>query len=811
MSEPTFVIRYAQWITRHPWLVIFSAMLVVMSAATGIKYLTFKTDYRVFFSEDNPQLLAFEALSAMYTKNDNVMFILAPKDGNAFSKDTLEAVKALTEKAWQTPYSIRVDSLANFQNTEAEGDDLLVRDLIDEEIELTDDNRKKIKRIALSEPILLNRLVSSRAHVTGINVTVQLPGEKPTEVPEIATFARNIAAEIEAQYPQIDIYLSGVVLMNNAFSEAAQNDMKTLVLISFALMLVTLGLMIRDFSGTFTTFLVIIGSIMTSMGLGSYLGFPITAPSAATPTIVLTMAIANCVHILVTMLHEMRMGRNKKAAIVESLRINMQPTLLASITTVLGFLSMNFSDAPPFQHLGNMVAIGVVASFFLSVTFLPAMMSVLPVRVRPVINDDSHLMHRLGDFVVKQRHKLIWGMTLVAIVLVASIPRNEMNDVFVHYFDETMQFRTDADFMTENLTGLYIIGYSLDSGEPGGISNPEYLREVSAFADWYRAQPETIHVSSITDIMKRLNKNMHGDEQNWYKLPGERNLAAQYLLLYEMSLPYGLDLNNQINVEKSATRFTATLQTLSTNDLLALDKRANEWLEKNTPHISSKEGSGVSIMFADIGKRNIVGMLVGTALALVGISFILIFALRSVKIGLLSLIPNLIPAAMGFGLWGLLVGEVGLSLSIVAGMTLGIVVDDTVHFLSKYLRARREKGLDAEEAVRYAFRNVGMALLTTSVVLVVGFMVLSLSSFELNAGMGLLTAIVITFALLADFLLLPPILMLFDKTHSRPSEPTIFSDIYSPRLLAQKKFKNPSLPIETQVLHKLLIPEKNKK
>ncbi len=763
MGKSTLVIRYAQWITRHPWLVIFVAVLLVMVASTGMKRLTIKTDYRIFFSADNPQLLTFEALDAMYTKNDNVMFILAPKDGDVFSKETLEAISILTEKAWQTPYSIRVDSLANFQNTEAEGDDIRVRNLIDKEIELTDDHRKKIKRIALSEPILLNRFVSDRGHVTGINVTVQLPGEKSTEVLEIANFARNIAAEIEALYPQIDIYLSGVIFMNNAFSEAAKGDLKKLVPISFILMLITLGVMIRGFSGTLATLLVIIGSIITAIGLGSYLGFPITAPSAATPTIVLTIAIANCVHILVTLLHEMRMGRDKNAAIVESLRINMQPVFLASITTTLGFLSMNFSDAPPFQHLGNMVAIGVVASFFLSVIFLPALMSVLPVRVNSVVNDDNHLMHRVSDFVIGQRQKLIWGMSIVVIALVASIPRNEMNDVFVHYFDETMQFRTDADFMTENLTGLYIISYSLDSGEPGGISNPEYLREVGAFADWYRAQPETIHVNSITDIMKRLNKNMHGDEQSWYRLPNKRDLAAQYLLLYEMSLPYGLDLNNQINVEKSATRFTATLQTLSTNDLLALDRRANDWLKKNTPHISGKESSGVSIMFADIGRRNIVGMLIGTTLALIGISLILIIALRSIKIGLLSLIPNLIPAAMGFGLWGLLVGEVGLSLSIVAGMTLGIVVDDTVHFLSKYLRARREKGLDAEEAVRYAFRHVGMALLTTSVVLVVGFMVLSLSGFELNASMGLLTAIVIVFALLADFLLLPPILMLFDR------------------------------------------------
>ncbi|MBN4079291.1 MMPL family transporter [Beggiatoa alba] len=775
VTPVTSVIRYAQWITRHPWLVIFASILLVMAAASGGKHLAFKTDYRVFFSADNPQLLTFEALEAVYTKTDNVMFILAPQDGNAFGTETLEAIKTLTDKAWHTPYSIRVDSMANFQHTEAEGDDLRVMDLVAEELTLTEQSQGKIRRIALSEPILLNRIISDRAHVTGVNVTVQLPGEALSEVAEVVAFARNLAAEIQAQYPHLDIYLSGMVFMNNAFAESSQGDMQKLVPISFALMLVTLGLMIRGFSGTVATLLVIIGSIMTAMGMGGYLGFPITPPSAATPTIVLTMAIANCVHILVAMLHEMRMGRAKTAAIVESLRINMQPVFLASTTTALGFLSLNFSDVPPFQHLGNMVAIGVVASFFLSVTFLPALMSLLPVRVRVVKNDDSHLMHRLGDFVVKQRHKLIWGMAIIVTLLVASIPRNELNDVFVHYFDETVSFRTDSDFMTANLSGLYSIDYSLDSAEPGGISNPEFLQNVAAFADWFRAQPETIYVSTLTDTMKRLNKNMHGDDPDRYRLPDERNLAAQYLLLYEMSLPYGLDLNNQINVDKSATRFTAILKTMSSNELLALDKRASDWLATHAPHIAgdlhAKQGSGTTMMFAHIGKRNIISMLVGTTLALIGISLILIIALRSVKIGLLSMIPNLVPAAMGFGLWGILVGEVGLSLSIVASMTLGIVVDDTVHFLSKYMRARREKGLDAEAAVRYAFRSVGMALITTSIVLVVGFMVLSLSSFELNAGMGLLTAIVITFALLADFLLLPPILIWLDKERDEKTPP----------------------------------------
>ena len=226
-----------------------------------------------------------------------------------------------------------------------------------------------------------------------------------------------------------------------------------------------------------------------------------------------------------------------------------------------------------------------------------------------------------------------------------------------------------------------------------------------------------------------------------------------------MSLPYGLDLNNQINVDKSALRLTVTLETLSTNEVLALNDAAEAWLRENAPTIQGGEGTGPNMMFANIGRRNSGSMLMGTALALVLISAILVLALRSVKIGLISLIPNLAPAAMGFGLWGIFVGQVGLSLSVVTSMTLGIVIDDTVHFLSKYLRARREQGLSSTESVHYAFKTVGRALITTTIVLVGGFLVLATSAFYLNSSMGLLTAVIIVLAILADFLFLPPLLM----------------------------------------------------
>ena len=762
------------WVVKYRWWIIIINLAIVFLAASGGRFLHFTNNYRVFFSADNPQLLAFEAQENTYTKNDNVLFVVEPEDGNVFTRETLAAIEELTEQAWQIPYSNRVDSISNFQHTEADGDELIVRDLVKDASQLSDEELKNIKNIALSEPILYKNLISERTHVTGINVTVQLPRINETaENPEVVSAARQLVNEIEQKYPHLKVRLTGMIMMNNAFTESSITDMQILVPISFGIMLFLLAVFVGSVLSTVGTLLVIAFSILTAMGVGGYIGLPITPPSATAPTIILTVAIANCVHILVTFLHGMRLGLDKNDALVESMRINLQPVFLASLTTAIGFSMMNFSEVPPFQHLGTFVAIGVAASFLMSVTFLPALMSVLPVKTKKTGEKKDHMMELVGEFVVRRRSILLWGMFSVILLLLIGLPRNELNDIFVEYFDETITFRADTDFTTENLTGIYNIEYSLQSGEPGGVSNPGFLKDVDAFANWYIQQPEVIHINTITDIMKRLNMNMHADDPAMYKLPDERDLSAQYLLLYEMSLPYGLDLNNQLNVDKSSTRLVATLKTLSTNELLALEVRASEWISQHAPHIKNGIGTGTSIMFAHIGKRNIISMLMGTTIALILISIILIVALRSVKIGLISLIPNLAPAAMGFGLWGFFVGEIGLSLAVVTTMTLGIVIDDTVHFLSKYLRARREKHLSSPDAVRYAFVTVGRALMITTIVLVAGFLVLSMSTFELNSGMGLLTAIVITIALVADFLFLPALLM---KLEEKSNAKVVVSD-----------------------------------
>ncbi|HHO59724.1 MAG TPA: RND transporter, partial [Thiotrichales bacterium] len=280
------------------------------------------------------------------------------------------------------------------------------------------------------------------------------------------------------------------------------------------------------------------------------------------------------------------------------------------------------------------------------------------------------------------------------------------------------------------------------------------------FTTWLRSQPDVVHVYSYSDIIQRLNKNLHGDDPDWYRIPGNRQLAAQYLLLYELSLPYGLDLNDRINIDKSATRVTVTLKELSTSETRGFIRHSKAWLEANAPAYMVADPTGATVMFSYISQRNIESMLTGNLLAVGLIAIILMLSLRSASLGAMSLIPNTIPILMAFGLWGLLVGKVGMAAATVSATSLGIIVDNTVHFLTKYLRARREQGAEIPQAIRYAFQTVGTAVLVNAMILAAGFLVLTTSTFKVNEEMGLLTAMAIVIALVVDFFLLPALLML---------------------------------------------------
>jgi predicted RND superfamily exporter protein len=743
--------------------VILVTLALVLPLALGALRLEFTTNYRAFFRADEPRLADLTRFQAAYGKDDSVLFVLIPRDGDVFSAPALAAIHDLTEGAWLIPHARRVDSLTNFPYSRAEGDELAVGDLVPDPSALDAAGRAAVRSTALADPRLVGRLVSARGDAAGVYVTIELPGVAPRhEVPAVAQAARALAAQVRGAHPDLDIHLTGISIMDEALATIPMADVMRLMPLVFAVIFVAMTWLLRQWRLVAATFAVMLLAIGAAMGLAGWYGVLLTPPSAVAPIIVLTLAVADATHIVVSFQDARREGREAVAALAQSLRLNLSPVTLTSLTTALGFLGLNLSASPPFQHLGNLVALGVLFAYVLALIFLPALLLVLPLQdPRRASAAGGAAMVRLADWVILRRRALLWGSVLGTLGLLAGVPRNELNDAFVEYFNERVPFRQATEVATARLTGLYLLEVDLRSGEAGGIAAPAYLESLDGFAAWLREQPEVMHVAALSDTLRHVTRNLNGDDRAAYRLPATREEAAQSLLLYEMALPFGRDLTDQLSLDKSATRVTAALRPLSSNALLDLERRVRAWLA-GRPGIGGFTATGAPLVFAYVGSENIRGILLGTTITLIAISVLLIYVLRSLRLGLVSLLPNLVPTAMAFGVWGLVVGQVGMAIASVTCMTLGVIVNDSIHFLWKY-RAKRQDGADPAGAVRYAFATVGTALWVTSLVLVLGFCVLLFSSFVPNAGMGLLTAITIAFALAADLLFLPPLLMLVDR------------------------------------------------
>lgn len=760
MAPDLAINAFAQAVIRLRVPVLAICLLAAIVMTAGLSKIDFSSDYRVFFDSQNSQLAAYDALQSAYQKDESILLVVAPKSGSVFTPSVLSAVRSLTEAAWQLPYATRVSSLTNFQHSEAREDDIAVDSLVPKRATITDDVLETARRVGLSEPLLIDRLVARDETATGIYVALTLPGQNSDEVTKSIAAARDLVRKFTTERSDLRVAITGTAALNNAFSEAAQNDQRNLFPLVYGIVLLTV-LLIFPTVGAVVGMIAVVGlSTVAAVGVAGWFGIMLNPVSAAAPLIITTVATADTVHILSSMNGRLRQGGSKFEALAYALEINFVPISLTSLTTIVGFLSLNASDAPPFHDLGNISALGVLLAWVLSLTLLPTLLVILPTGRSRFLDRFQFVQTGLSDFVIARPLTVLIATAVVAATLIAWIPRIELNDQFVKYFSSDLQFRADTDFTAERLTGIYQLEFSVDSGSAGAIAEPAYLARVENFATWLRSQPEVVHVNALPDIIKRLNKNMHGDDPAAHRLPANRELAAQYLLLFEMSLPLGQDLQNQINVDRSATRVTATLRNVSTRETQELKARAEEWQLHTYPDAKFAEATGPAVMFSTIYEQNIRSMLVGTAIALVLISLCLIAMLRDVRLGLISLVPNVLPVLMAFGIWGMFVGHVGLAAAVIAAVTLGIVVDNTVHFLSKFQWARRTRDVPVDVAVRSAFVIVGPAIISTTVILICGFLVLSTSSFQANADLGLLAALTIFFALLTDILALPALLML---------------------------------------------------
>jgi len=759
----------AHTMVRHNWGVLALTVALLVISIVGLRDLQVSTNYRAFFGPGNEDLAAFEEFEATFTRNDNFLFALQAEGEEKLSAETLDAIAALTQQAWQIPFAIRVDSLTNFQNSYAVGDELIVEDLFSSPKSMSAQEIAAGLQIAADEPLLAGKLISRDGRTAGVNVTLQYSGENLEEVSNATAAAREIKAAIEKNHPGIKVALTGVSALNNAFADSTIADAMTLFPLMFLTLIIVIWFSVRSITGTVSALLVVTLSTAAAMGLAGFMGISLSPFSGSAPVVILTLALADCMHIFVSARALLKGGADKRHAIVEAYRENFLAVTVTSLTTVVGFLALNFSDAPPFNDLGNIVAAGIFFAWVLSLSFCPALLSVLPMEAGK---------HSIADILIEKKLAAISRLTgrhyrailalgaAIMLGLGALIPKIDLNDPWVDYFDEKVEFRKDTEFVMENLTGLYLVEFSIPTAQAGGVNEPEYLQMLDDFGAWLRGRDDVSHVQSYADIIKRVNRNMHGDDDAYYSIPGDKEEASQYLLLYELSLPYGLDLNDRINIDKSATRLTVTLPEISTRGVRAFIADAERWMADHAGPHSQPVVTGAPVLFAHISERNIQDMFTGNVVAVLLIAAIISLSLFSLRFGVLSLLPNIAPIVSSFGIWALLVGEVGMAAATVSATSLGIIVDNTVHILIKYRYARRWVGMTARAAVEYALETVGHAVIINTVILTAGFGVLALSTFRVTGQMGSLTALVIAVAFIVDLILLPSMLLFLAERKS---------------------------------------------
>ena len=755
--------RYVEHLSRNSIVYILVLACIALFLAYGTTKLSFRTDARVFFSDQNPELLKLHQFEARFGQSETIVFVVSVDEGTLFTTERLNAINELTDQAWQLEHVKRVDSVTNFQRVSSSPDDSISIDhLARSGDNLTAGQAEKLASAATGEPLLIGRLLSHDLKTGLVAVKYRLPKDGSIAPEQLMRSARETANQFTQAHGDLKVGLTGSIALDAAFSQAAGQDGSTLMPIMISLILVLLWILMRSIWIVLASAVVIGISIITALGIAGYLGIPLSPPSVASPNIIMILATADCVHLFNMVTRKTGCKGGRLSLISEGLAKTFRPIALTSVATAIGFFSLCFSESPPFRHLGIISGAGALTAWFFTVTLIPIFLMYLPWKHRRTNRLVEIYCHLCAKIVIARPKSIMIICLIVAAALASLAPINKLDDRYVRYFDERFEFRQDTDFFNQQIGGFYELEYALNSGEPDGINDPEYLRQVDRLSNWFEQQSEVTHVAAYPDIVKQINLAFHNSDPAQYRIPDDQLIAAQYLLLYEMSLPFGLDLKESISIDKSVSRMTVLLKDLSTGQILNLAARASQWAEIHAPLIAgSTQATGMSVLFSHIGMRNIREMLSGTLVAVALISALLFLLFRSTLLGSLALLANVSPAFIALGGWALLVGEVGMAVATIAAMTLGIVVDDTIHLIDGFRKSDAEGIVEGGRAVRHVLTETGPGIVVTTIILAAGFFCLSFSGFEINAWMGLMTAVVMLVALVFDMLLLPAAMLVF--------------------------------------------------
>ena len=512
--------------------------------------------------------------------------------------------------------------------------------------------------------------------------------------------------------------------------------------------------------GILLPFFVIIMSISAVLGFAGWIGIKFNNLTATVPHILIAISVADAVHILVTFFQFRSAGLERKQAAHQTLVKNLQPTLLTSISTAIGFYSFASAEILPIVYMGILAGTGTLLAWAITIFILGPLMAYLPVKVKAkpqaIKPDQAHpLAIRYAGWLQRHRFAIIGVFVLFTGTAVYLALQNEINSNPFKYFAEDVPTRVANEFAEERIGGMLGMEITIDSGVADGVKDPEFLKKVEAYQEWIDDLPHISKTLAITDIIKQTNRSLEGDRQSAYVIPDDQDLVAQEMFLYSMSLPQNMDLNNRVTLDNDMLRLTA-MSSLhdskqSLKEIARVEAKAKEMgLDAYV--------TGKMPLYHGMNPYVVNAFIRSISLALVLVSLLMVFTFRSVSLGMLSMIPNTVPLVFGAGLMFLLNKPLDIGTVLVTSTCLGIAVDDTIHFLANYNRWRR-LGVSRQEAVAQVITHTGPALAVTTLVLVMAFSTFAFSSFVPNINFGIITAIVLTSALVTDATLLPAMLL----------------------------------------------------
>lgn len=746
--------KYINFIDKFKYPIIISITLIVALLSLSLKNLAFEGSYKIWFDKDSKIIKDYEAFRSRFSGDDT--FIVAFKDEHGiFTKKAVNTILRLTDEFKKIKGVRKVDSLSNYQYISSKDDDIIVEDFL-----YGDENLSHKRALALSDNLILNQLISKDGKTTMIALSLSKKVGS-NEAVNIAVFDKlQKIVKQEAKRSGYRFYISGIPAVTASLVSVSQNDAMILMPLAVIVVVLFLFIIFRSVLGILIPSVVIVFTFLTVLSIQILLGYKLNNFTVNIPSFITAIAIADAMHLYLAWIYYKLKGKKTKEALTAALHSNIIPMALTSFTTAVGFATLGLSAIEPISTLGIAITSGAVLAFVLTITIVPAILLTLKndYKVTPVKVINLAYIKGYGAFIRHNDKKIVMTFFMLITLVSLGLFKLKVDSNSIKYFTKETVIRSGANFVEKNLTGSMRYEIILDSKKKEGIKDPKFLESIVVFEDALKKQFDNVRfTTSLKDIVVRMQKVLNPDANNL--IPQDKNLVAQYLLLYSMSLPQGMELNDKMDTQERYLRLTINTNIVDTSKDLKMIEWIKNYFKTKTPYNADVQGQTAIFAYMQSSVTNTLILSVSMTLLIVTLSMLLIF--KNLKMLWLFLIPNIAPITIVGGVMGLLGISVDIGITISAAVILGIAVDDTIHFFSKYFESIKIRSF--EETIDYIISHSGNAMILTTMILSLTFVIFGVSSFVPNVNFAIVTVSALNIALLFDLVLLPALLSILLK------------------------------------------------